>query len=130
MIFAASINCMDGRVQSPITEFIKNNGKVDYVDVITIPGCDKLLAEGSDDLVLDLIKRSVEISVAKHGSRCIYVSGHNDCAANPVDKETHLGQIRKAVKLVNSWNLAVRVIGLWVDENWQVEEIKDVSDVS
>ncbi|UCD05331.1 MAG: hypothetical protein JSV98_09480 [candidate division WOR-3 bacterium] len=130
MFFAASINCIDGRVQSPITEFIKNNGKVDYVDVITVPGCDKLLAERGDDFALDLIKRSVEISVAKHGSRCVYISGHDDCAANPADKETHLAQIRKAVRLISSWNPAVRVIGLWVEETWQVEEITELSDVS
>jgi len=130
MIFAISINCIDGRVQSPITEFIKISGKVDYVDVITVPGCDKILAEGTDDSSLDLLKRSVEISIAKHGSRCVYVSGHHDCAANPVDKETHLWQISKAVKSISSWNPTVRVIGLWVDEKWYVEEVRDASDVS
>lgn len=130
MIFATSINCIDGRVQMPIADFIKKKCFVDFVDVITVPGCDKVLAEMHPVTTMDVIRRSVEVSVAKHGSRLVCISGHDDCAANPVDKDSHLGQIRAAVKLISSWNPAVRVIGLWVDENWQVEEIAEVSDVS
>ena len=27
----------------------------------------------------------------------------------------------KAIKVVASWDLGVRIVGLWVDEDWQVE---------
>lgn len=123
MSFATSINCIDGRVQAPITDYIKEKCRVDYVDVVTYPGCDRVLTHMSDGHGLDIIKRSVEISIAKHGSKVVYVSGHHDCAANPVDKEKHIEQIREAVALVRSWNPSVQVVGLWVDSNLQVEEV-------
>lgn len=37
MKFAAAINCMDGRTQVPVIEFLKNKYGVDYVDMITEP---------------------------------------------------------------------------------------------
>lgn len=49
--FATALNCMDGRVQIPIIEFLKKKFKVDYVDMITEPGIDKILAEENKELV-------------------------------------------------------------------------------
>lgn len=34
--FATAINCMDGRVQIPVIEYIKSKYEVDYVDMITL----------------------------------------------------------------------------------------------
>ena len=49
--FATAINCMDGRTQEPIISWAKKAFEVDYVDAITEPGPDKILAEGPDILV-------------------------------------------------------------------------------
>jgi hypothetical protein len=49
--FATALNCMDGRVQITIIEFLKKKFKVDYVDMITEPGIDKILAEGNKELI-------------------------------------------------------------------------------
>jgi hypothetical protein len=38
--FAAAINCMDGRAQLPVIEWLKRECGVDYVDTITEPGPD------------------------------------------------------------------------------------------
>jgi len=122
--FATAINCMDGRVQVPANEWIKKKFRVDYVDTITEPGPNKILAENKDSAAVDSIKRRVAISVNKHGSKYIAVLGHHDCAGNPVDKESQLVHIKSAVKAVNSWGFPVETIGLWVDENWQVSEVK------
>jgi carbonic anhydrase len=122
--FATAINCMDGRVQMPANEWIRKKFNVDYVDTITEPGPNKILAENKDSAAIDSIKRRVAISVNKHGSKYIAVLGHHDCAGNPVDKESQLDHIRLAVKIVNSWGFPVETIGLWVDENWQVSEVK------
>ncbi|MGB3082317.1 MAG: carbonic anhydrase, partial [Candidatus Omnitrophota bacterium] len=43
--FATAINCIDGRAQKPVTEFAIRKFKVDYVDLITEPGPDKVLSE-------------------------------------------------------------------------------------
>jgi carbonic anhydrase len=122
--FATAINCMDGRVQVPANEWIKKKFNVDYVDTITEPGPNKILAENKDSVAIDSIERRVAISVNKHGSKYIAVLGHHDCAGNPVDKESQLAHIQSAVRTVNSWGFPVETIGLWVDENWQVSEVK------
>ncbi len=36
--FVTAINCMDGRVQIPVIEYLKNNYGINYVDMITAPG--------------------------------------------------------------------------------------------
>ena len=41
--FATSVSCMDGRIQIPITRWIKANYAVDYVDSITESGMCKRL---------------------------------------------------------------------------------------
>ena len=121
--FATAINCMDGRVQIPVIEYIKKKHGVDFVDMITLPGPNGVLAESKDENTLESIKRCVEISVVHHGSRLVAVCGHHDCAGNPANKETQVAQTRDAIKVVGSWHHGVRVIGLWIDQNWEVEEI-------
>ena len=46
--FATSISCMDGRIQTPINEWISENYSIDYVDTITEPGVDKKVAEDAN----------------------------------------------------------------------------------
>lgn len=118
--FATAINCIDGRVQAPVTEFIKNNYDIDYVDMITEPGTDKVLSENKTDNIVESIKRRVLVSLEKHGSKMIIVAGHYDCAGNPVKKEEHLRQIKEAVQNIKEWSVSADVYGVWIDENWEV----------
>ncbi len=123
--FATAINCMDGRVQSPVRRWLRDLLKVDYVDMITEPGPDKIMASA---LASDInpIRKKVLISVEKHHSRTVAIAGHHDCAGNPVSKEAHRDQIRKAVQVIQSWQLPVRVLGLWLNDAWAVEVIVDM----
>ncbi|MBC8184182.1 hypothetical protein H8E88_24070 [candidate division KSB1 bacterium] len=121
--FATAINCMDGRVQIPVIEYIKQNYRVDYVDMITEPGPNKILADNDDKTVLTSIKKRVLISLDRHKSRLIFLAGHHDCAGNPADKETQLTQIISSVNTIKFWNLDAKVLGLWVDENWRVCDV-------
>ena len=118
--FGTSITCMDGRIQIPIINWIKENYSVDYIDTITEPGVDKKVSGDSD---LESIKTKTGISINKHQSGVIAVSGHYDCAGNPVSNEEHIEQIKKGVDVVKSWNFNVPVVGLWINENWSVEKI-------
>ena len=124
-IFATAINCMDGRVQIPVIEWLKRIYSVDYVDMITEPGPNKILSENRNSRIVESIKKRVEISVVKHNSRLITIIGHYDCAGNPVEKDIQLEQILSAIKTVESWNLDVQIIGLWVNKNWKVYQIHD-----
>ena len=115
--FATSVSCMDGRIQIPLAKWIKENHSIDFVDVITEPGIDRMVAENLD---LESIKNKVGISINAHKSELIVVSGHYDCAGNPVSDEEHISQIRKGVKVISSWGLNVKVVGIWVDDSWNV----------
>ncbi|MEO0026524.1 MAG: carbonic anhydrase [candidate division WOR-3 bacterium] len=119
--FVTAINCMDGRVQLPVIAWLKADTGADYVDNITEPGPVKILAEGRNRVLLGSIRRRVKISVERHGSRLVAIIAHHDCAGNPVDERTQRRQLERAIRRVESWGLGVRVVGLWVNEQWQVE---------
>jgi len=112
---------MDGRVQLPVIDWMKKEFKADYVDMITEPGPDRLLAENMFEV--ESVKKRVEVSVKKHGSKTVAVVGHCDCAGNQVCNDDHLQQIKSAVEIVDSWGFNTSVIGLWVDEHWLVHKI-------
>ena len=76
--FATALNCMDGRTQLPVIEFVKKASGVSHVDLITEQGMVKLLSELSDnDPLIQRIMEKLDISVTAHGSRVIAVAGHN-----------------------------------------------------
>ena len=118
--FATSISCIDGRVQTPLAKWIIKNYSVDYVDTITEPGVDKKVAESSE---LESIKTKVGISINAHKSALVVLSGHYDCAANQVSIEKHIELIKKGIDVISSWNLGVQVIGVWVDDSWNVNTV-------
>jgi hypothetical protein len=62
--------------------------------------------------------------IEKHGSRIIAVVGHYDSAGNPGEREHHYMHIRRAMHEVSSWNLHAQVIGLYVDDKRETEEVK------
>lgn len=122
--FATAINCIDGRVQIPVIEWLKNQYHVDYVNLVTEPGPDALLAAGTDETAINSIRHRVELSIIRRNAELIAVVGHYDCAANPVDEDAHLKQILAAVATVEAWYLNREVIGVWVDKDGRVRRIK------
>lgn len=122
--FATAINCIDGRTQAPVVEWIKQKLDVAYVDVVTEPGADGLLSSGDREREKSLYEK-VKISVDAHGSHHIVIVGHYDCAANPGDAQHHRRQIVDSVHRIIGWDLPVRVSGLWINERWEVDVICD-----
>lgn len=122
-IFATAINCIDGRAQIPVIEWLKRQYGTYYVDMITEPGPERLLAEGKYITSVESIQRRLEISITYHNSKLIAVVGHHDCAGNPEGKETQVEQILAAIKNVELWGFKVPIIGLRVDENWEVQRV-------
>lgn len=121
--FGTAINCMDGRVQLPVINWMKKKYSLDYIDMITEPGPDKMLTQGKPEQI-ESIKSRVSISVNAHGSRNIVITGHHDCAGNPVSKEEHIKQVKECLKIIKSWNLPVETVtGVWINNNWEVELI-------
>ena len=121
--FATAINCMDGRTQIPVIDYIRKKYRVNYVDMITEPGPIRILAEKTDKPTLESIKRRVGISTGKHDSVHIVIVGHHDCAGNPVEKAAQLKQILESIWTVRSWGLRAETLGLWIDEEWVAHEV-------
>jgi len=119
---ATAINCIDGRTQIPVIEYMKTTYNVDYVDMITAGGVNKILAEGNTT-AQESIKNGLEISVKTNGSKLVAVVGHFDCRGNLEAKEDQLKHIRQALEVVASWEFNVTLIGLWVDSDWKVSEL-------
>jgi hypothetical protein len=117
--FGTVLNCIDGRTQIPVIEWMKANFCLDYVDSITEPGMDGVLSHGNSKDI-GRIKDKVIISINAHNSRTLAVVGHYDCAANPVSVDEHIRDIAVSVNIVKSWLLPLMVVGLWVDESWKV----------
>jgi len=124
LVFATAINCIDGRAQIPVIERIKGRFGVTYVDMITEPGADGVMASGPQ-AAIEAIKQKVQLSVERHGSHVVAVAAHHDCLANPASREQHLEHLKQAVEHVRSWGLPVRVIALWVNEWWRAGIVSD-----
>ncbi|MCL6465533.1 MAG: hypothetical protein K6T77_02110 [candidate division WOR-3 bacterium] len=122
--FGVAINCMDGRVQLPVIDFLKKKFGLDYVDAVTEPGPNKIVAENRDYATIESIKRRVAISVEKHGAKIVALVAHFDCAGNPADKTVQLDQLNQAEEVVKSWGFNTRIVKLWVDEKWQVHLVQ------
>ncbi len=121
--FGTAINCMDGRVQLPVIEYLKNRFNVTYIDMITEPGPNKLLAEQTNPDLLQRLYEKINISVNVHESQMIAVVGHHDCAGNPAPVETQYFQLQQSVENLKLRYPNVGIIPLWVNEHWDVQEI-------
>jgi hypothetical protein len=122
--FATAINCIDGRVQRPVSDWMRIQYSIDFVDTITQPGPEKTLTQGPQ-AIIGAMRANVDVSVSAHESKLIAIAAHHGCAGNPVSDEEHQAQVRAACHVVAEWGLPVRVVALWVNEWWQVELIAD-----
>ena len=121
--FGSVINCIDGRTQLPVIDYMKNRFNLDFVDVITEPGPVKVIAEPWSAFQVYSIQQRLMISQEKHGSKHLAVVAHHDCAGNPVDKINQIDQLRKSLESIRLWGFKGTIIGLWVNENFEVEEV-------
>ena len=122
--FAVAINCIDGRVQAPVAEWLKLHAQVQYVDMITIPGADKVLANGAKTRT-DMIADKLRVSIEAHHSKTVAIVGHHDCAANPVSFDEHKLDIEECVEKIREWGVKLRVIGLYVNEWNSIDVVYD-----
>ena len=120
--FACAINCMDGRVQDAVKKYMQDNYGVDYVDMVTEPGPNKILADNSDKAIIENIKKRVEVSTHHHGSKVIAIVGHFGCAGNPTEKEEQIIHLKKAEETLKSLGFAEEIVLLWVNSDWETVE--------
>ena len=122
MSFYTAINCMDGRIQEPVTNYIKKNFNVLFVDMITGAGPVKILSNKKSENLESLIS-CIDISLKKHKSKGIVIVAHYDCAGNPISDEEQKKLLQKSVIFLVNKYINVSVCGLWVDKDSKVEQI-------
>jgi len=119
--FGTAINCIDGRIQLPINQWLKTNYNIDNVDTITEHGIVKLFTNNNESAK---IHSKVLHSINESDSQIILVSAHHACEGNQVSKDEQIRQIKNAISKIKSWELPVPVIGTWINEQFQVEVIE------
>ena len=121
--FATVLNCMDGRVQVPVTLHLLDRFGVDYIDTITEAGMVRYLSDEMESPQTESTLHSILISIEKHGSRQIAIVAHDDCANNPIPAEMQQDQVRVSMRRLNQHFPHCQILGLWVDEDLQVMEL-------
>lgn len=123
MKFCTAVTCMDGRIQLPVIKFLQNRFDAVYVDMITEAGPNLVLSRQEESVLVEAIMERIEISVEVHKSVSLAVVGHHDCAKNPTSEETQFKHTQDSINFIREKYNQLEIIGLWVDENWKVNEI-------
>jgi len=123
MSFCTAINCMDGRTQLPVNDYLRNLLAAQYVDTITEPGPPKILAEHQDSPLAKSILSRLDISVNKHGSKSIALVAHHDCGGNPAPEDIQKQQLQLATKFLADHYPDLTILALWVDADWTVHNV-------
>lgn len=117
------INCIDGRVQYPVMDFLKKSYDMSYFDAATEAGPLKILTERTDKCRLFSLKEQIQTSLEVNGSKFIAVVGHHDCRGNPQERAVQEKQIEEALEyLKKAYGDEITYVGLYVNEQWEVEE--------
>ncbi len=123
MKFCTVINCMDGRIQLPVIQYLQTYFKAEFVDSITEAGPIAGLAQGGADPRTDGILKKLRVSADLHRSLGLAVVAHYDCAGNPVEKEVQLEQLKASIKFLREVGPNLEIIGLWVDADHRVHKM-------
>lgn len=123
MKFGTLINCIDGRVQYPVMDYLKNNYDIDYFDAANEAGPLLTLTKKTNKCRLISLKEHIITSLEEHDSKYIFLVGHHDCTDNPGDRAFQEHQMDEALDyLQRAYGRKITYVGLYVNENWEVEE--------
>ena len=125
--FCCAVNCMDGRVQDVVKDYMRKYCDVDYVDMITEAGPNKVLADNpksglAKEIIID-IKERIAISKKHHSAKTVAIVGHFGCAGNPASKNEQIQHLKKAKETVESFGFDIRIILLWVEKDFKTIEL-------
>ena len=128
--FATMVTCIDGRIQRPLDEWVRQHLDVDYLDTITEPGPEAVLAT-TDESHLIAVLAKVAVSQRAHGSGTLVIAGHADCAGNPVSADEHRDQLRRSVARLAHRLPDTRILAVHADQCgercWDAELVAEVS---
>jgi len=122
MKFGTVVNCIDGRIQYPVMDYLKDNFDIEYFDAANEAGPLLTLTKRTDKCRLISLKEQIRVSLEEHQSKFIAVVGHHDCAGNPGDRTYQESQLDEALDyLKRAFGEEITYVGLYVNEKWEVE---------
>ena len=123
MKFCTVINCIDGRVQLPVIEYLKKRFDVEFVYTITEPGPTLILADRKYHDIIQSIHDKLRFSISEHNSVGAAIVCHHGCIGNPAPKIEQIAHLRIAIRLLQIEHVGTEIIGLWVTDKSEVEEV-------
>jgi hypothetical protein len=128
MKFGTLINCSDGRVQYPVMDYLKKSYDIEFFDAANEAGPLLTLTKKTDKCRLISLKEQIRTSLEEHNSKFIALVGHHDCTDNPGDRAKQEKQMDEALDyLQRGFGKDLTYVGLYVNENWEVEEYTRLS---
>lgn len=122
-VFATRIGCIDGRTHRIILNWANSVFGVDYVDMATEAGANKVMSRRFRFFLRRRrLKRNALVSKKKHNSKILILSAHHECAGNLVSMVKHHEQLRRAFERVQGWGFEI-VVAVWINQNWEVDVI-------
>lgn len=131
------LGCMDFRLQTAISDWLKENGYAGDVDLILVPGSCKVVAENQDGCQAGLILDGIRLAYEKHGVRRFFLTMHEDCGAYggqsafisaDTEKNKHLADMKKVRDFLKEKYPDVEVKSFRIkknEDNWKFEEIHE-----
>ncbi len=110
--FCTVFDCMDGRCQGIVGEWVRKNFGVEYPDTITVAGIDGVVVK--DAAECERIMGLARISAEVHGAKQAAIAGHSCCAGFPVSDDEHKSAIMDAAKKISDSGMYQTVVGLFV----------------
>ncbi|GIJ79164.1 hypothetical protein SAMN05443287_102563 [Micromonospora phaseoli] len=131
--FATMLTCIDGRIQRPLDRWVRSHLDVDYLDTITEPGPEAVVATTGESR-LDALLEKVRISQRAHGSETLVIAAHSDCAGNPVPVAEHHRQLREGLARLATRLPGTRILAVHADRCgdrcWDAELVAEVAPAS
>jgi hypothetical protein len=123
MKFGTVVNCIDGRVQYPVMDYLKKNFDIEFFDAANEAGPLLTLTKKTDKCRLISLKEQIRTSIEEHSSKFIALVGHHDCTDNPGNRAYQESQMAEALDYLQSaFGEEILYLGLYVNEYWEVEE--------
>lgn len=121
--FGTVLNCIDGRVQDVVIDYLRQRWSVDHVDVITEPAPERVLAERTDSSTVARLRSAVLDSLDRQRYPRLALAAHSDCEPDPVSASVQRRRVEEAVNWLRNEFRRAEVLGLWVDETGKVHEL-------
>lgn len=123
MSFCTAVNCIDGRTQVPVINYLQDRLGVDYVDMVTEAGPVRATTDRPDRGLSGSTLQHAVLSIEEHDSVALAVVAHHECAGNPVSDDEQIEQLQLAADSLAKQFPALPIYCLWVDNTWTVNEV-------